>query len=87
MALICLNALEGGGWLLVRLTRILRKWHPARDGLRGLDVYGDDKTNERSLLFRHLVTPETEVMLSIGAYAILLHFGLRFFFFSHVCYV
>ncbi len=71
----CENSFEAGGWLRVRFQPSTSNWHPATDGLRGYDVYGDPNAwNAYSIYFKHLiVNDETEFLFSLGGMFMLWH--------------
>ena len=66
MNLVCNNLFEGGSWLQVRYKSSASQWHLAKDGLRGLDVYGYPGLSEYSIQFSHLMTPESELLFVLG---------------------
>jgi hypothetical protein len=67
---VCDHTFENGGWLQVRFKTFAGSpsWHIARDGLRGVDVYGYPGTpsGEYSLFYNHILRPETEMLFRVG---------------------
>jgi hypothetical protein len=64
---VCENSFEGGGWLQVRyINSSPEKWHRARDGLRGTDVYGYPGLSEYSIYYKDLLAPNSVLLFSTG---------------------
>jgi hypothetical protein len=65
---VCDHLFENGGWLQVRFKSFAGapSWHIARDGLRGIDVYGYPGASEYSIYYKHLLQGDTEMLFRAG---------------------